>query len=51
MEHKTDYIYDKNGKLIYKFDTKVQYIKYKVLRWRARHGRERSLKTFWISRR
>ena len=23
MEHKTDYIYDKNGKLIYKFDTKV----------------------------
>ena len=38
MEHKTDYIYDKNGKLIYKFDTKVQYIKYKVLREVAREA-------------
>lgn len=38
MEHKTDYIYDKNGKLIYKFDTKVQYIKYKVLREVARQA-------------
>ncbi len=38
MEHKTDYMYDKNGNLIYKFDTKVQYLKYKVLREVAREA-------------
>lgn len=38
MEHKTDYIYDANGKLIYKFETAVQYMKYKVLREVARQA-------------
>ena len=35
-EHKTDYIYDEAGKLIHRFETSVQYIKYKVLREIAR---------------
>ena len=35
-EHKTDYIYDEAGKLIHRFETSVQYIKYKVLREVAR---------------
>ena len=38
MEHKTDYIYDEKGNLIYKFETAVQYMKYKVLREVARQA-------------